>query len=316
MRFLVLGSSGFLGSNLFRYLSFFPEVEIAGASRFPIGSNHFVLETYNGATLRKLVDDFQPEVIINCVGMVGHEKVLANPQLAREANIELPQELARLSNQEGVRMIHFSSDSVYSGIPEEAPFSEDSRTRPFSEYGRQKLQSERVVLSEYPDAIVLRINFFGWSVRGDRGILDHFVRHALSGTNPIGYSAYTVTSIDIATIAGIILEVVKRKLSGTYNLGSADALSKLEFGRKVFSLLKLDPGRVIASSPSVWKTQGVSARDLSMRSDRIGSAIGLRIPGQEDGIRRTLNDLRNFLDFTDMPSQDLRFSLANRLELV
>lgn len=291
---LVLGASGFLGSNLSHYLENLGE-RVIRASRVKTARTEFKLSSYQPDEIRRLVDSAQPKTILNCVGVVGHASVERNPEDAHVANVVLPGNLARIAMERDMRLVHFSSDSVYSGKPDDAPFSENSLSAPFSLYGKQKLESEHQVLSQNPHSLVLRVNFFGWSLSGKIGMLDYFVSRASSGRLAIGYDKYSVTSIHTKDLARIVSLSVNREIIGTYNLGSADTLTKFKFGQNVYRLLGASPENLVPGNPSIWEEEGIKERNLSMISKNLETVLSIRMPRQVDGISQSFIELPEFI---------------------
>lgn len=306
---LIIGSSGLLGSNLSFSLRGKSNLTLTQVSRQSSPTTTHTISSYDRAVLRELIDEFMPSVVVNCVGVVGHDKVNTSPEIARQANLEIPAHLAELTQDQGIRFVHFSSDSVYSGNPRKAPFSETSETRPFSLYGHQKLESESVVLERHPGSLVLRVNFFGWSQSGTKGMLDHFAYHAVRETRPIGYSRYFVTSIYTGNLAKVLVGALEGGLVGIFNLGSSNSLSKFEFGRTFFGQTNRDVDDVIAGDPSFWAADGTVARDLSMSSEKIERALGIKVASQEEGIAQALNELEDYLEFFHCDIDDPRAQL-------
>lgn len=304
---LILGASGFLGSSLLFHMSTNTGLTVISASRGRNSAQR--IDDYSQETLVGLLDRVEPDFIVNCVGVVGHDLVETNPLKAEEINVFLPERLAKLAQQRGLGLIHFSSDSVYSGNPEEAPFSEKSQTVPFSLYGRQKLESEIRVMQINPSATVLRINFFGWSLSGTQGMLDHFVSHGIAGTNPIGYSAYFASSLYVGELSRVVVGAMQVGVSGLFNVGSQDSLSKLRFGQSVFTRMGLDPKEVLEGNPSAWTLAGVKSRDLSMSSNLIESRLNISLNTQLEGIRKAFDDLGPFLEFWKLSHSDNRHRL-------
>jgi dTDP-4-dehydrorhamnose reductase len=221
-------------------------------------------------------------------------------------NVNLPRLLASLTRREGIKFVHFSSDSVYSGNANEAPFAETSPTFPFSLYGTQKLRSEEAVIETNPAAVVARVNFFGWSPDGTAGILDHFVSHALRGSRPVGYPNYFVTSLYTGDLAEVVAAAVRNDTQGIFNIGSSDTLSKFSFGQEVFRSLGLDPDQIIAANPSAWESAEVSERNLSMSAAAIEAEIGIRLPTQVDGIHKALDGFKFFQSSLKLDRKDPR----------
>jgi len=301
---LIFGASGFLGSSLRFHMSTYPDLNVLGASRAQ--SREIRVVDYSPERLAKLLDTVQPDVVVNCVGTVGHDLVESNPSVAKESNVLLPEQLGKLTLERGLGLIHFSSDSVYGGNTDQAPFSEKSPAVPFSLYGHQKLESELRVMRANPSATVLRINFYGWSLSGTKGMLDHFVSHAVAGTKPVGYANYFASSLYVGELSRVVVEAIRKGVAGLFNVGSRDSISKLRFGQEVFARMGLDPKLVIEGNPSSWASKGVMSRDLSMSSDLIESTLGITLNSQLEGLSTAFDDLGPYLNFWKMTSTDNR----------
>lgn len=309
-RVLILGASGFLGRSLEFFLARDPKLTLYGASRSQRFASHLAMPAYTESGITRVLVENSIDVVINCIGAVGHEKVELDPSGSAFANIEIPGLLARITNSLGLRLIHFSSDAVYSGAKEEAPFTEASAPAPFSLYGEQKVQGELQILEKSRDSLILRVNFFGWSPGSSHGILDHFVTKAVRADNPIGYADYFASSLYVAEIARVVSTAIHSRVSGLYNLGSRDSLSKFAFGQEVFKALGLNPDRVEKGNPSVWGSLGITGRDLTMSSMLIESALGIKLPNQQEGIGAALDELQEILSFFDAPTDDPRYAVS------
>lgn len=305
-RILILGASGFLGRNLEFFLARDRKLTVQGASRSQRSDSHLVIPAYTESEITRVLVENSIDVVINCVGAVGHEKVDLDPTGSAFANIEIPGLLARATRSLGLRLVHFSSDAVYSGAPEEAPFTEASAPAPFSLYGEQKVQGELQIMDQSKEPLIFRVNFFGWSPGGSRGILDHFVTGAVGADTPIGYTDYFASSLYVGELAKVVSTAIYSRVSGLYNLGSRDSLSKFTFGQEVFKALGQDPGAIIKGNPSVWGSLGITGRDLTMSSMLVESALGIKLPSQEEGIGEALDELEEALGFFDASLDDPR----------
>ena len=69
--------------------------------------------------------------------------------------------------------MHISTDAVFDGV--RGDYSEEDVPNPFSTYARTKLAGEIAVMAENPDALVARVNFYGWSLRETAAWLNFFI---------------------------------------------------------------------------------------------------------------------------------------------
>ncbi|MDP4803548.1 MAG: sugar nucleotide-binding protein, partial [Candidatus Nanopelagicales bacterium] len=199
MKVLVLGSSGFLGS----YLGFaLPKMghEVSGASRNPVAY-------FPANQVKEGLDDYSEmirsgdyQLVINCVAVASHEACESDPEMAETVNARFPGIWASVAAQAGARFVHISTDAVFDGSRAEL-YTESDETAPESAYGRTKVQGEQAVLAANPDALVLRVNFFGWSRSKNSGILDFFVNAFTHHTSITGFQDYVVSSLYMGDLA-------------------------------------------------------------------------------------------------------------------
>ena len=88
--------------------------------------------------------DLWPDAIINCAAISSPDMVKKDPAHAYKINVEAAQKLAQISAHLGARFIHVSSDMVFGG--KEEPYRSTDIPNPLSEYGLQKLESEKSLI--------------------------------------------------------------------------------------------------------------------------------------------------------------------------
>lgn len=137
MKILVLGSEGMLGHVVKLY---FLEQghDVKGTSRS--GNKDYTFDaTKNITDIEKFIDDFKPEVIINCIGILN--KVAEdNKSLAVTINSYLPHYLDEICRNRGIKFIHVSTDCVFDG--KQGDYTEDSFRTATDFYGRSKALGE------------------------------------------------------------------------------------------------------------------------------------------------------------------------------
>lgn len=137
MKTLVLGSEGMLGHVVKQY---FLEQghDVKGTSRS--GSEDYTFDaTKNISDIEKFIDEFKPDTIINCIGILN--KVAEdNKPLAVMVNSYLPHYVDEISRSKGVKFIHVSTDCVFDG--KTGDYTEDSFRTATDFYGRSKALGE------------------------------------------------------------------------------------------------------------------------------------------------------------------------------
>jgi dTDP-4-dehydrorhamnose reductase len=159
MKILVLGANGNLGTSLIPKLKKNAAYEVISFTRNECN----VLDKKD---LTEKITELKPDVIINTVAynkVDACELDLKEQHLAIDLNLNLPKNLAEIARNINAKLIHFSTNYVFSG--EEASYDEESKPDPVNFYGLSKLLGEEAVLAEMSlglKAAVVRVsNIYG-----------------------------------------------------------------------------------------------------------------------------------------------------------
>jgi dTDP-4-dehydrorhamnose reductase len=153
------------------------------------------------------------EVFLNPGGLTSLEACEDDPEMARQLNVQAPSQLAAWASLRGVRLVHFSTDYVFSGDQPELR-TESETPGPLSVYGRSKLAGEQAVL-DHPGHLVLRVS---WVFGPEKpSFLDSVIRDALAG-NPLSAIA---DKFSLPTHTGDLSEwteaLIKRQATGLFH---------------------------------------------------------------------------------------------------
>lgn len=286
MRALILGASGFLGSNLSYFLSE-QGWTVRGQSRSetPFLANGIAVSSPEDIETVIIEGDW--DVVINAIAVASHEQCENDPQTAQYINAQLPARWAGATARIGARFVHISTDAVFEGCAH-PPFGEEDEICPLGAYAHTKAAGEVAVLDANGDAIVTRTNFFGWSPHGSQGILDFFVRSLEKGISVTGFQDYVVSSMYVGDVAEYLVKLVGSPESGLVHLVASNALSKYAFGTQVAQAFGLDSSLIRAGS--VDDSGLTRGKDLSLRTQRISQIVGHEMPTTESGLERALSD--------------------------
>ena len=222
MRVLVLGASGMLGNAMLRVMSERDNWTVYGTLRFPnptleaLAPKAQLLHGIHADQSDSLLAAFTqscPEVVINCVGLVKQLASADDPLEAIPINALLPHRLARLCELAQARLVHISTDCVFSGgqgnyRESEMPDAEDL-------YGRSKL------LGEVSDrhAVTLRTSIIGHELGRDHGLIGWF----LSQQGRVkGYTKAVFSGLPTCELARVVRDYVipNANLHGLYHVAT------------------------------------------------------------------------------------------------
>jgi dTDP-4-dehydrorhamnose reductase len=229
VKILVLGASGMLGHTVLRYLAQSPGYSVVGSVRserarqlLPEGLRGQIVCAPSIETddLVQLLDRVRPQVVVNCVGVVKQLAEADDPLAAIPVNSLLPHRLLRVCKLAGARVVHFSTDCVFSGA--KGMYREVDSADATDLYGSSKL------LGELNDtvALTLRLSVIGPELDGAHGLLGWFLsqRGHTSGFRRAIFSG--VTTVELARVLRDFV-LPRPELHGVLHV-AADPISKYE----------------------------------------------------------------------------------------
>jgi dTDP-4-dehydrorhamnose reductase len=224
VKILVLGASGMLGNAVFRYFSERLDCETFGTVRSTKTLEFFNKSLHSQLVTTVDVENFdslslafahiKPMVVINCIGLVKQLALANDPLYALPINAMLPHRLARLCGMMNARLIHISTDCVFSGS--RGNYSEDDFADANDLYGRSKYLGEVVTC---PHVITLRTSIIGHELSGNHGLVNWFLSQ--QGTVK-GFTKAIFSGVSTVELARIIAEFVLPNplLHGLYQVAS------------------------------------------------------------------------------------------------
>ena len=190
--------------------------------------------TDDGATTAAVLDVF-PEAIVNCAAVSVTDAVDANPALAQRLNVDLPALLARLAHHVSARMIHLSSEQAFNG-EQSAPYRPSDPPAPINLYGRQKVESERMVHAAAATfAVTLRAPLLsGNSAAGRRSLHERLFTDWAAGRTPKLYTDEFRQPCSAENLADAMVELCERPdPCGVLHWAGAEVLSRYELGVRI-----------------------------------------------------------------------------------
>lgn len=227
---LVLGASGMLGNAVLQVFAQSPGYSVVGTVRsasalrlLPESVRGQVLvgvDVENLDSLARVLGQVRPQVVINCVGLVKQLAEADDPLAALPINALLPHRLARLCELVQARLVHMSTDCVFSGA--KGAYTEDDPSDASDLYGRSKLLGE----VDYPHAVTLRTSIIGHELNSAHGLVGWFL--AQRGRVK-GYRRAVFSGLPTVVLAGIIRDHVlpHPELHGVLHV-SAAPINKFE----------------------------------------------------------------------------------------
>ncbi len=286
MRILITGTGGLLGSNL--ALEAASAHTVFGVDRScPQKTEAFtpvVADLLDPGVVERILDDTQPDWVIHCAAQANVDACEHDPENARELNTELPRKLAQLVARGGARLLHVSTDAVFDG--HQGEYTESDPPNPVNVYAQTKLDGENAVLEEASDAIVARINIFGWSPTGRRSLAEFFFNNLNAGNQIRGFTDVYFCPVLVNDLAVLFFNMLDKGLSGLYHVVSSESINKYEFGVAIANRFGFDTNLITPISVTQSGLKAVRSPQLTLKVDKLIHDLGEIPPGISPAIDR------------------------------
>lgn len=271
-RILVVGAAGMLGHVLLSDLSARSGLEVRGTVRsiegldrwFPpdlLGRIRDGVDAERFDTVLRALEAVRPDVVVNCIGVVKQRPAAKDPVISISVNSLFPHLLARACSKAGARLVHVSTDCIFSGG--KGNYRESDPPDAADLYGRSKLLGE----VDAAGCVTLRTSLIGHELAGRHGLVEWF----LSQEGAVkGFARAVFSGVPTVEMARIVAEriIPDDRLSGLYHV-SSEPISKYDLLR----LVAKEYGKRIG----IGRDEEFAC-DRSLDSSRFREATGYRPP--------------------------------------
>ena len=223
--------------------------------------------------VQRVLDAANPDIIVNLAALTDVDYCETHPAEAYRVNAGLVLNLVRWIEAKGthIRLVQASTDQIYDGA---GPHRE-SDVCPTNFYGYSKCLAEEYV--RRVGGLSLRTNFFGRSARADRASFSDWIVAALRTGKPITvFEDVLFSPLSLGTLVRSIERVMAGPISGVFNVGSRDGLSKADFAFHLAAAAGL-PVKTMARGTIAARPQ-IARRPRDMRMDSRGIARLTGVP--------------------------------------
>ena len=236
VKVLILGSAGMLGHKLYQVLT--PIFDVTGTIRgaySDISSYGFFqqsrivpdVDALEISRVEKVIEETSPDVLINSIGIVKslEQKTGMLPNI--RLNSLLPHQLYQICQAKGIRLIHVSTDCVFSG--RKGNYREDDPSDAEDTYGKTKYLGE----VNGAGALTIRTSLIGRELAGTKNLLEWFLSN--QGSRVQGFTNAIFSGFPTIHLSRIIADIITehQNLSGLYHI-SSEPISKF----KLLTLIK------------------------------------------------------------------------------
>ena len=275
---MILGSAGMLGHMVYHYLSTFNKYTIFDAS-YPekLHRHSKLLDVTNTIELKKYIETEDPDIVINCIGILikGSQ---SDPSNAIYLNSFFPHYLINILRKTGGRLIHVSTDCVFSG--EKGNYTEKDFRDADDIYGRSKALGEVINNTD----VTLRTSIVGPELKKNGEGLFHWFMHQKGKIN--GFTKALWGGVTTLELAKVIDEVIDKNITGLIHITNKQSISK-------YDLLKLFRDTFNKNDIEICPING-KLEDKSLKSIR--NDLNYKIPSYNKMIEELHDWIINYPD--------------------
>ncbi len=288
---LLIGSNGQVGSYLVQTLAKIGNI-------IPIARKD--VDLTEPESLRKVIREHLPQIIINAAAYTAVDKAQSEPKLADAINGVAPAVMAEEAEKLGAYLIHISTDYVFDGS-NSRPYSETDATNPVSIYGTSKLTGEQAIQENCTCYLILRT---AW-VYGSLG-KSNFVKTMLrlgrekQEIRVVADQIGTPTSaLDIANAIASLVPLIQSdisRLSGIYHYTNSGAASWYDFAHAIFEEAQilgfpLKIQQVIPITTPEYPTPAIRPAYSVLACQKISAVLGTYPPYWRQSLKVILKEM-------------------------
>ena len=283
MKILVTGSKGQLGLCLRCVCDNDPAIDATY-------TDHDTLDITDRDAVYRFLGDNKFDIVVNCAAYTAVDKAESDEILASALNTGAVGNLAEAAVKNGTRVIHISTDYVFSGQGCR-PYEENDEPYPQSIYGRTKLEGEALLTSFCQNALIIRTAWLYSEFGGN------FVKTMLRLAETRPEINVVADQIGTPTYAGDLAEAIHRIVSsgewkpGIYHFTDEGVASWYDFTKAIFEIA----GRDVKVNPiktSEYPTQAKRPLYSVLSKKKIKKAFGLEIPYWRDSLKTCISQLK------------------------
>ena len=242
----------------------------------------------NHQLLMSELQNYNPDVIVNLIGLTNLQTNETNNDLALLVNTKIPEYITRhltsRPDKKKPKLIHISTDQVYS----KEGFNTEEDALPINRYGKTKLLGEKFAIAA--GGIVLRTNYIGTSEKSDLDTFsDWAVKSLRQQTTINAFCDIYLNPVHVSTLCNLIQESIYNYKPGIYNVGCRGFFSKADLILEIARGLNLssEPVKLVnANFPDGVKRPKNMVMDVSKFEEN----FGIKLPCFREEFEKTLKD--------------------------
>ena len=289
MKIIILGANGFIGRRILNRL--YPNHQVLACSLHPDilpeeGYRFETIDMLDYSAMTTLLNDFQPEVIINASALSVVDYCELHPEEAYAMNVTAVKHLAEYSRDHSCRLIHLSTDFVFDGTSSIA-YTETDAPNPVNYYGKTKQWSEEVIGQLCTDYAIVRVEVvYGKPLPKQHGNIVHLVKNRLENGQSLRVVSDQFRSPTwVEDIACAIEQLLSNQHQGIYHICGGETLSVAEIAYRAAKYFNLDTSLIEPITTEAMNEATPRPTFTPMSVEKAQQELGYQPSALEEGFK-------------------------------
>jgi len=302
-KLFILGLGSMTGSKLAKLAK--PQFEIIGTYNTRIEPNNsfenFQLDICNHKKVKDIIISQDPDCIINTTALNNVDYCEKNPELANKINYLAVKNIAEICNDQNIKLIHLSTDSVFDG-QQSLSYEETDQPNPINVYGKSKYLGELEVSKNQNNLIVRASVLYGW-------LPDNFASQSTSSMKQYNFGLWLINTLknneiikiitdELSTpiiaddFAQSILHLIHKNKSGIFHSSPNIVISRYEFSKKFARSLSLNDELILPTNNKELGRSVNTSLNKCLNSSKL-NATGFKFLNLEESFELIKNQMNS-----------------------
>lgn len=285
-KLLVTGGSGFLGQVILQsaaenFESFGTwtsnKIDLLGVQFIP-------MNLLDENQIIHCFEQVRPDIVIHCAAFTNVDDCEFNRKDSYQANVNATETIARWACKKNVRLIYTSSDMVFDG--RQKLYKETDFVDPINYYGQTKLEAEKKVLENYPEAVVARMALMYGESPTKSSFSSQLLKRFRNGETINIFNDQYRSPLWIQNAADALLELSSTETMGVIHLAGPDRVDRFTFSKYLAELHGIPLSQLNPLSVDAVQLKAQRPRDVSMDISLAKSILKTRLLGYQEGLKK------------------------------
>jgi len=292
IKVLLTGGGGFLGGNIIREAD-------SGINIISVDSRKQEYEQFNLETVKqeltdshgliRILEENSPDVVIHTAAISDIDYCEAHKDIAEKVNIGVTDLITDYCRSKDIKMIHFSSDSVFDGL--KGGYVEEDIPKPLHFYGKTKVEGEKLVSKKLNKWNIIRPSLImGLPVEDSGNSFLWKMVKSLKDGKMVSFPVEEIrTPVDSVTLSRSVLELAKSDINGYFHLSGNTVLSRYEMALRICTFLNYDTKLVEPKKPVITTGRAPRPANVSLNNSKAKNTLSTPMKTLEEGLELVLS---------------------------